>query len=80
MATMLETLLEILSWGLASPEILREEDGCLGLDYAEYDCSVSIHPDGRVSWAIMAPEANGTDIVDLRRRLDAVAATKGAVP
>lgn len=63
---MLETLLEILGWGLpiGAPEILLEEDGCLGLDWGP-DVSVSIHPDGKVSWAIQGA-GHGRDMDELR--------------
>lgn len=48
---MLETLLKILSYHYTpSLEIMLGEDGCLELDTP--GVSISIWPDGKVSWAI----------------------------
>jgi len=67
---MLETLLEILRWDNphGAPEILLEEDGCLCLDWSNVQASVSIHPNGKISWAIVG-KGHGTDIVEFRRAM-----------
>jgi len=65
----LATLLKILSWDLPTPAIFLEEDGDLGLDFADWCVSVSINKAGGVAWAILEPKAHGTDIEELRRIL-----------
>lgn len=72
---MLETLRKILSWDLPSPEILLEEDGCLCLDWLENSgtwVSVSIHPNGGVSWAGINPQRHGSDLKELQNYLESV--------
>lgn len=52
---MLEALLKILALDLPSPEIMLEEDGCLGLTWMipkGAAADISIWPDGKLSWAI----------------------------
>lgn len=62
---MLETLLVLLRWDLPCPEILLEDDDCLCLDYSDFNASVSIWPDGKLSWAVM-DRGSGTDMEELR--------------
>jgi hypothetical protein len=64
----IETLLEILRWDLPGPEIILEDGGCLGLDWDSGDKSVSIHPNGKISWAIVG-KGHGTDIVEFRKAM-----------
>lgn len=68
---MLETLLKILSWDLPAPEIFVEDDGCLGLEWADGDAWVSIHPNGAVSWSALHGK-HGTDMEELRAVLNEV--------
>jgi hypothetical protein len=65
---MLETLLKILSVHASSPEIMLEEDGCLGLDWPKI--TVSINPAGGVAWACSEPSRHGTDIDELLRLIE----------
>jgi len=63
----LETLLKLLAVDAPAPEILLEEDGCLCLDWRTL--SVSIWPNGHVSWASLEPSEHGTDIDELLKRI-----------
>lgn len=65
---MIDTLLTLLKVDVAAPEILLEEDGCICLDYG-VTFSISIHPSGGVSWAVL-DRGHGTDLNEFIKLLE----------